>query len=117
MTALMKALTNKQILEIYSAHEQGVSKAELSRKYEVNVKSIKKAIDLTNELRNVAKAATKIESEIQVVKTLSIKCRPKGDVKIKNEYTSNVQKFQKKEKVVAPMPKTSMFYAFQNARK
>lgn len=59
-TNVMKALTNSQVVAVYTAFEKGVTKAQLSRDYGVNVKSISKAIEIAEDLR--AKAKARIES-------------------------------------------------------
>ncbi|WNL63009.1 hypothetical protein [Citrobacter phage Ci1] len=63
---VMKALTNSQIVAVYTAFENGATKAQLSRDFNVNVKSITKAIDVTQSRR--AEAAVKRASQkVQLV--------------------------------------------------
>ena len=63
---VMKALTNSQIVAVYTAFENGSTKAQLSRDYNVNVKSITKAIEVTQE-RRAAIAVKRAESKVAVI--------------------------------------------------
>lgn len=87
MNAQMKALTNSQIVAVYTANEAGVSKAQLSRDYGVNVKSINKAIEITAELRAKAQkrvavaqvAVAKVEEKVlsRPTKKVTVVAKPK----------------------------------------
>lgn len=63
---IMKALTNSQIVSVYTLNESGVTKAQLSRDYGVNVKSITRAIEIASEIRDIAsRKARKVEVKLE----------------------------------------------------
>lgn len=63
---VMKALTNSQIVSVYTAFENGATKAQLSRDYGVNVKSITKAIEVT-QTRRAEAAVKRAETKVAVI--------------------------------------------------
>ncbi|QHJ79071.1 MAG: hypothetical protein [Caudoviricetes sp.] len=64
---IMKALTNSQIVSVYTLNESGVTKAQLSRDYGVNVKSITRAIEIASEIRDIASRKVEVKLEEKVL--------------------------------------------------
>ena len=60
---VMKALTNSQIVAVYTANEAGVSKAQLARDFNVNVKSIAKAIEVAR-IRRIEAAVNRAQNRV-----------------------------------------------------
>lgn len=69
---VMKALTNSQIVAVYTAFERGATKAQLARDFNVNVKSITKAIDVT-QTRRAEAAVKRAENRVAVLEEKVLK--------------------------------------------
>lgn len=92
---LMKALTNQQIVAVFTSFEAGTTKAQLSRDYNVNVKTITKAIGIAQELKEKALAnkAEKISEDKEFKVEQKVIARPKKKI-----FVVNTKKSFKQEK-------------------
>lgn len=90
---LMKALTNNQIVEVYTKNENGVTKAQLSRDFNVNVKSVTKAIELATERRATLKL-NRAERKVEQVEE-KVMARPKKKVTLIAKPRFQKTKFKK----------------------
>lgn len=104
----MKALTNSQIVSVYTAFENGATKAQLARDYGVNVKSITKAIEVTQMLR--AKAAEKRAAQKVAQIEEKVMARPTKKVTVVAK-----PKFKKPAKQQRVPTNSAMADAFRNA--
>lgn len=84
MNNVMKALTNSQIVSVYTEFERGVTKAQLARDYNVNVKSISKAIEISQARREAAmkravQKIAKVEEKVMArpTKKVTVVAKPK----------------------------------------
>lgn len=108
MNNVMKALTNSQIVSVYTAFENGATKAQLARDYGVNVKSITKAIEVTQVRR--AEAAVKRASRKVANVEEKVMVRP-----TKKIHVVAKPKFKKAAKPQRAPSNSAMADAFKNA--